>query len=54
MEDVIEASHNGIVAWENIANVQPILVEGQDDNIKTNKLNPNIRSPNQKQAAPQY
>ena len=35
MEDVIEASHNGIVAWENIANVQPILVEGQDDNIKT-------------------
>ncbi len=35
MEDVIEASHNGIVAWENISNVQPILVEGQDDNIKT-------------------
>ena len=35
IEDVIEASHNGIVAWENISNIQPILLQGQDDYIKT-------------------
>ncbi len=34
-EDVIEACHNGIVSWEKQSNVQPILVEGQDDFIKT-------------------
>jgi len=34
-EDVIEASHNGIVAWEKPSNVQPILIEGEDDYIKT-------------------
>lgn len=34
-EDVIEACHNGIVAWEKKDKVQPILVEGQDDYIKT-------------------
>ena len=34
-EDVIEACHNGIVAWEKKSNVQPILIEGQDDYIKT-------------------
>jgi glucose/mannose-6-phosphate isomerase len=34
-EDVIEACHNGIVAWEKKDNVRPILLEGQDDYIKT-------------------
>jgi len=34
-EDVIEASHNGIVAWEKPSNVQPILLQGQEDYIKT-------------------
>ena len=34
-EDVIESSHNGIVSWERESNIQPILVEGQDDYIKT-------------------
>ena len=35
VEDVIEACHNGIVAWERKSNFQPILIEGQDDFIKT-------------------
>jgi len=34
-EDVIEACHNGIVAWEKISEVQPILIRGKDDYIKT-------------------
>ena len=34
-EDVIESCHNGIVAWEKESNFQPILLEGQDDHIKT-------------------
>ena len=34
-EDVIEACHNGIVAWDNPENVQPILIQGKDDYIKT-------------------
>ena len=34
-EDVIETCHNGIVSWERKSNIQPILVEGQDDHIKT-------------------
>ena len=34
-EDIIESCHNGIVAWENSSNVQPILLQGQDDFIKT-------------------
>ena len=34
-EDVIEACHNGIVAWEKKSIVKPILLEGMDDNIKT-------------------
>ena len=34
-EDVIEACHNGIVAWENKPNIQPILIQGYDDYIKT-------------------
>ena len=35
VEDVVEASHNGIVAWENKSQVFPILLQGNDDNIKT-------------------
>ncbi len=35
MEDVIEACHNNIVSWERPDNVQPILLEGADDYIKT-------------------
>ena len=31
----MEACHNGIVAWEKKSNVQPILIEGQEDHIKT-------------------
>ena len=34
-EDVVEACHNGIVAWEKSSNVQPILIEGKEDFIKT-------------------
>ena len=35
VEDVIESSHNGIVSWENNSTLQPILIEGEDDYIKT-------------------
>ena len=35
MEDIVESCHNGIVAWEKKSNVQPILIEGIDDHIKT-------------------
>ena len=34
-EDVIEACHNGVVAWEKKSDAQPILIRGQDDHIKT-------------------
>lgn len=34
-EDVVEACHNGIVSWELKSDVQPILVEGKDDYVKT-------------------
>lgn len=34
-EDIIEACHNGIVAWESKSLAQPILVQGFDDNVKT-------------------
>ena len=34
-EDIIEACHNGIVAWERESNVKPILIQGQDDHLKT-------------------
>jgi len=34
-EDVIEACHNGIVSWERSSEVQPILIQGQDDYVKT-------------------
>lgn len=35
MEDVIEACHNGIVSWEKPSIVQPILLQGDEDYIKT-------------------
>ena len=35
IEDVIEACHNGIVAWEKNSKIQPILLQGHDDNVKT-------------------
>jgi len=34
-ENVIEACHNGIVAWERPSNIKPILIEGHDDYVKT-------------------
>ncbi len=36
-EDIVEACHNGIVAWEKQSKVQPVLIQGQDDHIKTKK-----------------
>lgn len=35
IEDVVESSHNGIVAWEKSSKVKPILLQGKDDYIKT-------------------
>lgn len=35
VKDVVEASHNGIISWERKSNVNPILLEGNDDFIKT-------------------
>jgi glucose/mannose-6-phosphate isomerase len=35
IEDVVEACHNGIVAWERSSTIQPILLRGFDDYIKT-------------------
>ena len=34
-ENILEASHNGVVAWERESNVKPILIQGQDDHLKT-------------------
>ena len=34
-EDVLEACHNGIVAWERESKVRPFLIQGKDDHIKT-------------------
>jgi len=34
-EDVVEASHNEIVAWEKSSVVKPILIQGKDDYEKT-------------------
>ena len=33
--DVIESCHNGIVSWEKNSSIQPILITGEDDYIKT-------------------
>ena len=35
IEDLVEACHNGIVAWEKPTIVQPILLRGYDDFVKT-------------------
>lgn len=35
IEDLIEASHNGIVSWEKQSLVKPILLQGKDDYAKT-------------------
>ena len=35
VDDIIESSHNGIVSWEKNSTFQPILIQGQDDYIKT-------------------
>ena len=34
-EDVVEACHNGIVAWEGENNIKPIILRGSHDYIKT-------------------
>lgn len=34
-EDIIEACHNGIVAWEKPSKIKPILIEGKNDFEKT-------------------
>lgn len=34
-EDVMEASHNGIVSWETSSDIQPILIQGTGDYVKT-------------------
>ena len=34
-EDIIESSHNGIVAWEKRSKIKPILITGENDYIKT-------------------
>jgi len=34
-EDIVEACHNEIVSWEKPSNAQPILIEGEDDYVKT-------------------
>ena len=34
-EDIIETSHNGIVAWEKSSKIKPILIMGKDDYVKT-------------------
>jgi len=34
-EDIIESCHNGIVSWDKPTNIQPILIQGIDDYIKT-------------------
>ncbi len=35
IEDVVEACHNNIVSWEKWCNATPILIEGNDDHIRT-------------------
>ena len=34
-EDIIESCHNGIVSWQKSKDIQPILIRGKDDYIKT-------------------
>ena len=35
VEDIIESSHNAIVAWEKKSKIKPILIIGKDDYTKT-------------------
>ena len=35
IEDVIETCHNGIVTWSKPSRLKPILIQGEDDHIKT-------------------
>ena len=35
IEDVMEASHNGIMSWETSSKIQPILLRGKNDSKKT-------------------
>jgi len=35
IENIVETCHNGIVSWERKSNMQPILIQGTDDFIKT-------------------
>jgi len=35
VEEILEMSHNGIVGWERISEIIPILIEGDEDHIKT-------------------
>ena len=35
IEDVVEACHNGIVAWESKSNIKPIMIRGVDDHFAT-------------------
>ena len=37
-EDILEATHNGIVAYEKESNIQPILIRGTEDYIKTQEI----------------
>ena len=34
-EDVLETCHNGIVSWERESNINPFLIIGKDDHVKT-------------------
>ena len=34
-EDVIETCHNGVVAWEKKSDVNPVLIRGKDDHVRT-------------------
>ena len=34
-EEILEASHNGIVSWEKKSNIKPILIQGEEDFVKT-------------------
>ena len=35
IEELLESSHNGIVAWNENKTLQPILIKGKDDHIRT-------------------
>ena len=35
IEDIVEACHNGIVAWESKSSIKPIMIRGIDDHFAT-------------------